>query len=349
MLLVRNDRLGDLVLTLPALQAVRRQWPRAHVAALVSPYTAPLLAGTRYVDEVIVDDPDQGPADLGRRLRAMAFQAALVFNTNTRNCLAMWHAGIPRRVCWAGRPAGLLLGNCRLRLRRSHPPVHEAEFALAFVRKLGGAAVMANLSPELTIEPAARERVAERIRRELGDGGPLFGVHPGNGASAYNWPTGHYIELVNRLAHHGRVMVTGSSSEKLLLAAIHRKLARLTESRVGLYSDLSLAELAAAISLQTSLTASSTGPMHLAGILDTPVVALFSPHPAHAPEKWAPLGKDHTMLVAPLEAGEEVRVPPERADAVMQRIRVDDVLAANLRYAEKWTAGETTGRLARAS
>ena len=50
---MRNDRIGDLVLTLPAMQAVRRQWPKAHVAALVSRYAGPLLAGSPYVDQVL--------------------------------------------------------------------------------------------------------------------------------------------------------------------------------------------------------------------------------------------------------------------------------------------------------
>jgi ADP-heptose:LPS heptosyltransferase len=351
MLVVRNDRVGDLVLSLPALQAVRRQWWRAHVAVLVSPHTAPLLEGTPYVDEVIVDDPRQSGWQLARRLAPMKFEAALVLNTNTRNCLAVWGAGIPRRVTWAFKPAGLLLGNRRLALHRSHPPVHEAEFALAFVRMLGGAAVMANLSPKLHEDPATRQRVAARIRRELGSAGPLFGVHPGNGNSAYNWPVDHYIELVNRLVRHGRVMITGSPAERPLVDSIRRRLVRIAEGRVACCTDLSLPELAAALAEQTSLTVSSTGPMHVAGMVGTPVVGLFSPHPAHAPEKWAPLGTGHTLLVAPLWMDENARVPPEQAEKVMGRITVDRVLDANLRYAEAWSAarGHQAGEWKRAS
>ncbi len=331
-LLVRNDRIGDLVLTLPAFQAVRRQWPRAHVAALVGSYTAPLLSGTGYVDQVILDEAADGPRELADRLKPQGFDAALVFNSNTRNCRAVWHAGIARRVCWAYKPAGMLWGNCRVKVHRTHPPIHESEFALHFVRRLGGAAVMANLSPQLHVDTHTRQRVAARIRNELGGAGPLFGVHPGNGASAFNWPVDHYVELINRLALHGRVMITGSVAERPLLAEIRGRLSGSVEGRVACFSDFELGELAAALSLLTSLTASSTGPMHIAGILETPVVALFSPHPVHAPEKWAPLGNRQTVLVASLEAGEDARVPRERGEEVMSRIRVDDVLAANLQF-----------------
>ena len=348
-LLVRNDRIGDLVLTLPAFQAVRRQWPRAHVVALVSKYAAPLLNGTRYVDEVLLDDHGESAGKLAQRLKPMGFDAALVFNTKTRNCLAVWRAGIPRRVCWAYKPVGFLLGNYRVMLRRTHPPVHEAEFALAFIRKLGGAAVLSNLSPRLEIDPAVHKRVAARIRHELGGEGPLFGVHPGNGNSAYNWPIGNYVELINRLALRGRVMVTGSAAERQLLDWIRQSLRATCAGRVGFFTDFQLPELVAAIAEQTALTASSTGPMHVAGILGTPVVGLFSPHPVHSPKKWAPLGQGHTVLVAPLLPGEDPRVPRWRADEVMGRIRVEDVLAANLHYANQRQAGDGRAGLARAS
>jgi ADP-heptose:LPS heptosyltransferase len=66
--------------------------------------------------------------------------------------------------------------------------------------------------------------------------------------------------------------------------------------------------------------------MHLAGAVGTPVVALFSGHPAQAPAKWAPFGKGHTLLVAPSPRGKSFSGPEH-----MERISVDDVLAANLR------------------
>jgi ADP-heptose:LPS heptosyltransferase len=331
-LLVRNDRIGDLVLTQPAFEAVRRAWPQAHVAALVSPYAGPLLAGSHAIDELLIDDPADSAGQLARRLKPMRFDAAVVFNSNTRNCLAVWLSGIGQRVCWAFKGVGFLFGNRRVALHRSHPPVHEAEFALTFARRLGATAQLAELAPRLEIDAATKKRVAQRIERELGTSGPLFGVHPGSKNSAFNWPADHYAELVGRLAQSGRVMVTGSAAEEPLMKVIRLRLSDAIRRRVGFYSDFQLLELAAAISAQTVLTVSSTGPMHIAGIVGTPVVALFSPHPAHVPAKWAPLGTNHTLLVAPLDDGEDPRVEPERGAALMARIGVERVLVANLSY-----------------
>lgn len=338
-LLVRNDRIGDLVLTLPAFEAARRHWPEAHLTALVSPYAGQLVAGHRSIDELLFDAPSEGAWQLGQRLRALQFDAALVFNSNTRNCLAVWAAHIRSRVCWAYKPLGWLSATHRVALHRSHPPVHEAEFALAFVRRLGARAELAALAPRLEIDTATRGRIAERIGRELGSVGPLFGVHPGSKHSAYNWPASRYAQLVCHLASFGRVMVTGSPDEQPILDLIRRRLSDPFSNRVGFFTDLGLRELAAALAEQTVLVASSTGPMHIAGAMGTPTVALFSPHPAHVPAKWAPLGANHTLLVAPLEAGEDPSVPPEHGTELMARVRVEQVLQAALSYAPKALAG----------
>jgi len=338
-LLVRNDRIGDLVLTMPAFEAAHRSWPKAHLTALVNPYAAPLLAGARIVDELLVVDPKENVGVLANRLKAMQFDAAIVFSTNTRNCLAVWLARIPQRVCWGCKPIGFLTGNRRVAVRRSHPPIHETDFTLAFVRRLGGSADVTGFLPRLEIDSATRERVAARIEQDLGNRGPLFGVHPGNNHSAYNWPPSHYAQLVSRLAQHGRVMVTGSPIERTLLDWIRGQLPPNARNRVAFYTDFELPELAAALASQTALTVSSTGPMHMAGALGTPVVALFSPHPAHVPAKWRPLGENHTILVAPYLKGEDPRVPPHRGTAVMSRIRIEQVLAANLQYAQRAASG----------
>ncbi|REK11411.1 MAG: lipopolysaccharide heptosyltransferase family protein [Planctomycetota bacterium] len=329
-LLVRNDRIGDLVLTLPAMEAVRRHWPDAHLTALVSPYAGPLLLGQDAVDDVMYDEPALKAGQLARRLRPLQFDAALVFNTNTRNCLAVWRARIRQRVCWAYKPVGWLTATHRVALRRSHPPVHESDFALAFVRALGCPVEPRPALPAFKIDPAARKCALERITRLLGTGGPLFGVHPGNRNSAYNWPAERYSALVAQLSRHGRVLVTGGPGEHALLETIRRTAATAYPERVAYLCDLSLLELAATIAAQTVLVVSSTGPMHLAGLVGTPTVALFSPHPAHVPAKWAPLGDNHTILVAPLADGEDPEVPRERGTELMSRIALDEVLHAAL-------------------
>jgi lipopolysaccharide heptosyltransferase II len=332
-LVVRNDRVGDLVLTLPTIEAIKRHFPTAHITVLASRYAGPLLAGHPAVDELLYDAPGLGAWTLGRQLRNQNFDAALVINSNTRNCLAVRAARIRCRVCWGYKPIGWLTATHPVKLHRSRPPIHEARFAMAFAQQLGVAAPDTIPVPRLPIDSAAWQRIEQRIVQALGSTGPLFGVHPGNKNSAYNWPVSFYAELIARLAAHGRVVLTGSPEERPLLESLVAELDGRQRGRVLQLTDLSLTELVAAIAQQHVLVVSSTGPMHLAGVVGTPTVALFSPHPAHVPAKWAPLGDHHTLLVAPLEPGENASVPSERGCELMARISVDQVFQAALRKA----------------
>jgi len=332
LLIIRNDRIGDLVLTLPAFEYARKAYPNAEISVLVAEGTAPLLQKNANVDRVLTDDGKSSSKELARRLRPQRFHATVVINTNTRNCLAVWRARIPIRVCWAGKPIGLLLGNHRVRLRRSHPPIHESEFALALVKRLGIDPSVMLSPPSLHMDEVVRQRVRARIQGDLGRDGPLFGVHPGNYNSAYNWPPERYLELVRYLASRGRVAVTGGPGERALLAAMKAELPHTALPRVAFYSDFELQEACAAIAMEDVLTVSSTGPMHLAGALGTPVVALFSAHPAHDPKKWAPFGNENTILQPPLLDGESAEIPREQAHEHMCRISLEDVIRANLRH-----------------
>ena len=328
LLIIRNDRLGDLVLTLPAIAAARRALPDAKITLLASPLAAPLVAAHPDIDEVLFDDPADGAVALARRLRALRADAGLAINYSRRNCLALWLAGIPRRVGWGYKLAGCLAANRRVWLHRSRPPIHEADFALAFVRALGLSVPAERPAAVLPIAETAWREMLARIDRELGQHGPLVGVHPGGRGSAYYWPTENFAQLVARLAQRSRVIVTGTPAERTQLETIAAAVAPPVARRVALWDDLTLPQLAATLAACQTVVAGSTGPLHVAAAVGTRVVGLYSSHPAHVPAKWAPLGAGHVVLQAPLAPGEDPRIPPERGGEHMARIGVDHVLAA---------------------
>jgi ADP-heptose:LPS heptosyltransferase len=328
-LVVRNDRVGDLVLTLPALQYLRRAFPAAEITVLTAPRTASLLATNRDVDRVLPDDGRTSSGQLARRLRPYHFDAAVVIHTTTRNFLAVWRAGIPTRVTWSGKPIGWLTGTRLVHLRRSRPPIHESQFALAFARRLRDDPRIELSDPQLQIPSEVVQAVQARIALDLGGQGPLLGVHPGSYGSTYNWPLPRYAELIARLAEQGRVVVTGGPGEETLLGELHGAVPAPLAARVACYADFDLLQLSAAIAGMDVLTVSNTGPMHLAGVLGTPTVALFSAHPLHGAAKWAPFGSRTTILQAPLRGGESAEVPAAKAWEHMDRISVDQVWQAN--------------------
>ena len=262
---------------------------------LVSRYAGPLLAGHPAIDELLVRRSAEGAWQLGRRLRNCSFDAALVFNTNTRNCLAVWSAGIRRRVCWAYKPVGWLAAthrghSCTAAIRRFTKPT----FALAFVAPAGRrrATSIADCRDWPSIPPHSSASPSASTG-ELGSDGPLFGVHPGNKNSAYNWPASHYARA-GRPA--GRAGPRDGHRQSRGAAAARADLRPIDRPNSAAASATSPTVAGGAgrgdCRSRTALVVSSTGPMHLAGVVGTPVVALFSPHPAHVPAKWAPLGNE---------------------------------------------------------
>ena len=383
-LVVRNDRLGDAVLTVPAVAAARQCWPNAHLSLLVQPSLIPFWQTIPGIDQLLPDRADRHVREVAASLARQRFDAALVINTNRRNLQVVRRAGIPVRVAWSGKLASWLYGNRWVRLRRSHPPVHESVFAMAFVRRLSpelsdldpAAPIPAGLSPTaitksansgglipsddastspapvpgssspapvpgtdpapvLAVAPgpvpgqppaatrasvpaaccgairrapvprwarpqiplASVRHVEQRLTRLLGTAWrerPLFAVHPGNRGSAANWPPHQYGELARRLTGHGNVAVTGVSAERELVHTV----VEATNGNAIPICDQPLTEFMAFLQYVDVLTISSTGPMHLAGLLGTPTVALFGDALAESPLKWAPLG-DRCTIVTP--------------------------------------------------
>lgn len=332
LLLVRNDRVGDLIVTIPAIEAIRQLWPKVELTVLAGRVAAPLLQDYPAIDNVWVDDPQQSTWQLSRRLRQGAFDTAIVAHTTWRNLLAVRLAGITNRVGWGRKLPGKLLANYRLNISRSRPPVHEADFALRLVGMLQPTKMAAEYPVRLQIDTATQTFVRARIEQQLGTAGPLFAINPSHFRGAYSWPAEQFAQLAAELTQFGRVLVTMGPMETAFAEKFRALLPATAKPRVAVITDFDLRQLAAAFQQTDVITSGNTGPMHLAGALNRPLVALFSAHPAQGPAKWRPLGSRQTLLQAPLLAGEVAEISAEHADEHMSRITVAEVVTANLQW-----------------
>ncbi len=298
-LVIRTDRIGDVLLSTPVLSVLREQAPDSQIAALVSPYAAGAIDGHPALDEIIVDERSErhgGPGGflrLVRDLRERRFDAVLVLHPTTRLALACRLAGIPVRIGTGYRAYGFLF-NRRVYEHRRDARRHEVEYNLSLARALFGQAGEA--APEIHVPEAARRAVARRLRqwRVLPED-PLVLLHPGSGGSARNWPEGCFAELAERLSRSGvRVVVTGSADERDLVG---RVAGSLPESVIRVAGELDIKELAALLQASSLCVTNSTGPMHVAAAVGTPTVALFCPIKPCSPVRWGPFGGDHNVLL----------------------------------------------------
>jgi ADP-heptose:LPS heptosyltransferase len=218
-----------------------------------------------------------------------------------------------------------LLFNRRAKDHRKTGLRHEAVFNARLLLPLG-VTVPDAVRPRL--EPTATHvEAAERVRREIGlrpDDRPAI-LHPGSGGSSRDWPAHRFGDLARVLASRGPVVVTGSAHEAQLVQEVVDRSEGAARACVG---RMSLMELAAFIQRGSVFVANSTGPLHIAAAVGTPVVGFYPPIAAASVTRWGPLS-DRAVTFTP----DIVRCPHCQGDVCvgnlcMEQISVDQVVRA---------------------
>ncbi len=302
-LVVRPDRIGDVVLSVPVLQTLRQRWPDAYLAMMVHPYTQDILVGNPWIDDVLTDAPDT--SDRGvigffrqvKRLREDQFDTALMLMPTMRTAWMLFLAGIPRRIGVGHKLYQTLTSTRSVSRNRYIPLRHEADYCLDLAREIGAEAM--RIRPEVFPKETERCTVRAILENEGLDGRPLIGIHPGNGCNAPNWSPERYGKLAEKLFNNFKVpvLVTGSTEEQDL---IDRMTASTAAPLIALAGRFTLRNLMAVIGEMDILISSSTGPMHMAAAMNVPTVSLFCPLPGRSPERWAPLS-DHKRIYLPVD------------------------------------------------
>ena len=324
-LVVRNDKLGDFMLTWPAFALLKQALPQCHITALVSAYTREMAEACPWIDAVQLDTrpaDDKRGAALAKALRANAYDAAITLFSTGRIGLALWRAGIPYRLAPATKLAQFLY-NQRLVQRRSRSEKPEWEYNVELVRQfLTDQQVAAPSLPEPPYLHFADIEVAE-LRREycannaIPPESRLILVHPGSGGSAVNISLAQYAELIQALAGEQRhfILSAGPGEE-----ARCRELASLINGIPhSLYtSHTGLRDFARHIQFCDLYISGSTGPLHIAGALDVPTAGFYSRRRSATPLRWQTLNSPDRRLAF---------TPPEDADE-LDMGRIDVVAAA---------------------
>jgi heptosyltransferase-3 len=289
-LVVRTDRLGDVILTLPLVSVLRRAYPHAHLAMLLCRYTGAIVEGHRDVDEILWYDEPEGVVPFGRmlsRLRRGSFDVAIAVYPRFRIAALLFFSGIGIRIGSGFRLYSVLF-NRRVYEHRKDARRHELEYNLNLLRPLG--ITPPDLGGEaefgIVIPAASRERV-EGLLKQSGIRRPFAVLHPGTGKSAREWSRAKIGELGSRIGEDlgMPVVVTGTDAEANL---VHEVAARAGDSAVELAGVLSLKDLAALLELASVWVGHSTGPLHLAVAVGTPVVGLYPQRTAMSARRWGP-------------------------------------------------------------
>jgi heptosyltransferase-2 len=295
--------LGDLVMSLPALKALRRGFPKARLSVLVKRELASFFDGSTWIDEVIPYRVGSGLEGIGDRrrivaeLRARRFDLALLMPKSFE--AALWAAlgGVRRRVGYATDGRSILLTD-RVRFDSGLRGRHQAHDYLHLVSAaLGSSGDASDCAPD--VDAASRARMSEWLdARRRTAGGKLVALAA---AAAYGpakeWPAERYAALIDLLArrHAAECVLVGGPSER---EKCYRVAAACASAPLVAAGETGVGELLALLSLCDGFAGNDSGAMHVAGALGIPTVGIFGSTDA---QRTGPLGPRTRILYHAIE------------------------------------------------
>jgi heptosyltransferase-2 len=295
--------LGDLVMSLPALRAVRRAFPHARLAVLVRQELAPFFAGAIWIDDVMAYTLSRGARGVVERIRIIAalrtwrFDLAILFPKSFDAALWPALARVPQRVGFASDARGWLLTRSTVPTQQSLES-HQVHSYLQMLRDtLGIDGDPSDCAPD--VDELARGRMrAWLATHRRHPGGRLIALAPAAAfGPAKEWPQRHYAALIDLLAerHEVECVLIGSGGERdrcLAVAAASRHGALIAAGEADVGDSVAL------LSLCAGFAGNDSGAMHVAGALGIPTVGLYgSTEPRHT----GPLGPRTAVIYHPLD------------------------------------------------
>jgi heptosyltransferase-2 len=285
-LLIRaTNWVGDAILALPALRAVRTKFPDAHLAIVARPYVADLYRGQNICDELIPYDSNglhrswQSREALAKELRAKNFDVALLLQNAFDAAWLAWRSRVPRRIGYARDGRSLLLTEAVPVPRPGETPSHEKFYYLELLRRIGWLRDLPD-DPHIAlhVSDAARHRAMQTFV-EAGARPHARRIAVGAGASygsAKCWPPDRFAKALNEfLADRDMdVILFGTPGESAVSDAIATSLRR---PPINLTGKTSIADLPGFLSQCHLFLGNDSGAMHVAAAVGLPIVVIFGP------------------------------------------------------------------------
>ncbi len=281
-LFVRMDRIGDLVLTLPADQHPlfkdsQNLWFISNGLGFVPQHSLP----PREYKEWSRDFSWSQLWHFINAVRAFSPDVSLSFHSPWWVTFALWFARVPTRVGVLSSWHSFVFLNKGLRQKRSRCEYHELEYNHQLIQK--------TLSPQTA--PSTVSLVLQAPISSVPIQGDYVVVHPGMAGSALNWPVGSYKKLIELLAPHIQVVVTGTATDRAFVQPLFEQLQK-QKNILWMQEKLTAPELLSVLQKARAVFAPSTGVVHLAASLGTPTRAIYSPVLVERSQRWGPRGPD---------------------------------------------------------
>ena len=324
-LLCRLSAVGDCILTLPLLCALREHFPESHLSWVVQPGPASILRGHGCLDELVVVPKNwyrswHGIRAIRRQLQALRCEIALDPQSLSKSAALAWLSGAKVRIGFGGT-RGRELAPWLNRTRVVPTATHLVDCQLELLRPLGISTI-----PDVTFQlprDAQAEAVIEEWMQQVRLDRRFIVINPGAGWDSRLWPVERYAEVARQLGEWRQiptVTVWAGSRER----AWAEQIVATAGGHALLAPETTLPELAALLRRTALFLGSDTGPLHLAAAAGATCVGLHGPT---RPECSGAYGARHIALQAAYQSGTS-RQRRQASNASMRAIEVPAVVEA---------------------
>lgn len=293
----RTDKIGDLVLSIPAIFTVKKMYPESRLYVLVRKYNSEIIKGLPFIDGVIsIDDCEKNV--LIKKIRQIKADVFIALYSNSSVLKLALKSGAKYRIGPLSKPLSWFVYNCGIRQHRSESVKNEAEYNLDLIKHMDNELFESNeiAIPRILYGRINYNKIASFLyENKIYD---YIVVNAFSGGSTKNFTSDEYIRLINKIHEKNqdiKILLSSSESDKDKAEYIAGKC-----SNTRIYMAGSILELAALIDKCRVYVGASTGPSHIAGNLGKKCVCIYPAYKFLSYTRWGLYGNDkNTEYIVP--------------------------------------------------
>jgi lipopolysaccharide heptosyltransferase II len=290
LLIVRTDRIGDVILSLPLAGIVKKHYPECKVTFLVRDYTRELVENHPYIDKVLILNETNGKVNLKENIftiKKFNFDSSVIVYPTFFTSLVVFLSGIKNRIGTGYRWYSFLF-NEKIYEHRKYAAKHELEFNVNLLRKFNivEEITAANVKFDIPVNPDSNKKINEILQNNnIDDKKPVIIIHPGSRGSSIDLPIDKFKELIDLIINktNFQIILTGSKSERELCEEL-----MINEKVKNFAGEFKLSELISLINKTEIFISNSTGPIHIAAALNKYTIGFYPKLLACSAKRWGP-------------------------------------------------------------